>query len=60
MTNHSSILPIEPHEQYEKAKSMTPEDEPPRSARVQYTTRVDQRTIANTSRKNEVAGPKQK
>ena len=43
-----------------KQKDMTPEYEPPRSASVQYTTGVEQRTITNTSRNNEVAGPKQK
>ena len=43
-----------------KQKDMTQEDEMPRSAGVQYTAGLEQRTITNTSRKNEVARPKQK
>ena len=39
---------------------MTLEDELPRLEGVQYTTEEEQRAITNSSRKNEVAGPKQK
>ena len=39
---------------------MTLEDEMPRLAGVQYATGKEQRAIANTTRKNEQAGPKQK
>ena len=41
-------------------KDMTPEDEPPRSEGVQYATGEEQRAITNSSRKNEMAGTKQK
>ena len=41
-------------------KDMAPEDEPPRSEGVQYATGEEWRAITNTSRKNEVVGPKQK
>ena len=54
------FLPQEPHEQYEKTKNMTPEDEPHRSQGVQYATREEQRAITRSSRKNEAAGPKPK
>ena len=40
-----------------KQKDRTPEDEPPRLEDVQYATGEEQR---NSSRKNEVAGPKWK
>ena len=43
-----------------RQKDMTPEDEPPRSEDVQDTTGEEQRSITNSSRKNEAAGPKQK
>ena len=49
------FLPREPHEQYEKAKDMTPEDEPPRSVGVPYATGEKWR---NSSRRNEEPGPK--
>ena len=39
---------------------MTLEDEPLRSDGVQYATGEEWRAISNSSRKNEVAGPKQK
>ena len=39
---------------------MTPNDESPRSEGIQYVTGDEQRTAAISSRKNEVAGPKQK
>ena len=39
---------------------MTPKDESPGSEGVQYATREEQRTITNSSRKNEATGPKQK
>ena len=43
-----------------RQKDMTLEDEPHRSKGVQYATREEQRAITNSSRKNEVAGPKWK
>ena len=39
---------------------MTSEDEPPRSEGVQYAPGEEWRAVTNSSRKNEVAGPKQK
>ena len=54
------FLPGEPQRQYEKAKSMTLEDEPHRLEGIQQATEEEQRAITNSSRKNEVAGPKQK
>jgi len=39
---------------------MIPEDEPSRSAGVQYATGEEQRAIGNSSRKNEMARPKWK
>ena len=41
-------------------KDMTPEDEPRRWEGVQYATKEEQRAITNSSKKNEVTGPKQK
>ena len=38
-----------------RQKDMTPEDEPPRSESIQYSTAEEQR---NSSRKNKAAGPK--
>ena len=43
-----------------RKKDMTPEAEPPRLEGVQYATGEEQRAVTNSSRKNEVAGPKQK
>ena len=43
-----------------RQKDVTVEDEPPRSEGVQYTTGEERRTITNSSRKNEEAGPKEK
>ena len=61
MANHSRILAQwELHKLYRKAKSMTPKDEPSRLAGVQCDTREEQMTTTNSSKKNEVAGPKQK
>ena len=42
-----------------RQKDMTPEDELPRSGGVQYATGEEQRAVGNSSRKNDVAGPKQ-
>ena len=39
---------------------MTPEDKPLRLEGVQYATGEEQRTITNSSRKNEAAGPKRR
>ena len=64
MTEQQTItvfLPQEPHEQYEKAKrDMTLEDGPPRSEGVQCATGEEERAMTNSSRKNGVAGPKEK
>ena len=38
-------------------KDMTPEDEPPRSAGIQYAAGEELRPITNNSRKKEAAGP---
>ena len=43
-----------------RQKDTTPEDEPPRLEGVQYATEKVWRAIGNSSRRNEVAGPKQK
>ena len=43
-----------------RQKDKTPEDESSSSETVQYVTGEEQRAITNSSRKNEVAGPKQK
>ena len=53
----SVFLPLEPHEQYEKAKDKTLKDELPRSVDAQYATGYEWRT---NSRKNEETAPKQK
>ena len=41
-------------------KDIASEDEPPRSEGVPYATGEEWRAVTNSSRKNEVAGPKQK
>ena len=51
------FLPQEPHEQYKKAKDMTPEAEPPRLVGMQYATGEEQRAITNSSREKKAAGP---
>ena len=43
-----------------RQKDMTPEDEPLRSEGVHYATGKEWRAVTNSSRKNEVAGPKWK
>ena len=43
-----------------RQKDMTLEDEPPRLEGVHYATGEEWRTITNSCRKNEVAGPKWK
>ena len=43
-----------------RQNDMTLEDEPPRSAGVQYATGEERRTITHSSRKNEEVGPKEK
>ena len=40
-------------------KDMTPKDESPGSESVEYATGEDQKRITNSSRMNEVPGPKQ-
>ena len=52
-----SFLALSPHEQYEKAKDRTLQDEFPRSAGAQYATGDQWR---NNSRNNEETEPKQK
>ena len=42
-----------------RQKDMTPDNELPRSGGVQYATGEEQRAVGNSSRKNDVAGPKQ-
>ena len=54
------FLSGELHEQYEKAKDLTLEDEFPSSEGVPYATGEDQRAITCSFRKNEAAGPKWK
>ena len=49
-----------PMNSMKRQKIMTLEDEPPRSEGVQYPTGEEQRAITNSSRKNEVVGPKRK
>ena len=51
-----------PGKQYEKAKNMTLKDEPIciQLIDVQYATGEEWRAITNSTRKNEVAGPKKK
>ena len=50
----------EDHEQYEKPKYITLENEPAKSEGIQYATGEEQRAITNSSRKIEEAGPKWK
>ena len=45
------FLPQESHEQYEKAKDMTPEVKPPRSEGVQYATVEEQKAILAPERR---------
>ena len=54
------FLSVESQEEYEKEKDMAPEDELPRSEGVQYATGEEWREIANSFRKNKVAGWKWK
>ena len=49
-----------PMDGMKRQKDMTLEDGPPRSEGVQYATGEEQTAITNSSRKSEVAGPKQK
>ena len=49
-----------PMNSMKRQKDMTPEDKPLRLVNVQYATGKEQRAITNSSRKNEVAGPKRK
>ena len=54
------FLPGEPHEQYEKAKRYEALDEKHKSEGVQHATGEEKRAVTNSSRKNELAGPKRK
>ena len=54
MATNSSILVSGTHKQYEGKMS------PPRLEVVQYATGEEWRTVTNSSKKSEVAGPKQK
>ena len=49
-----------PMNSMKRQKDMTPEDELCRSEGFQYATGEEWRAITNSSRKNEMAGPKQK
>ena len=63
MANHSNILASRMHEKakkYEKAKRYDTGRWVPSTEGVQYATKEEYRAITNSSRKNEVAGPKQK
>ena len=61
MANHSSILAARaPWTVRKGTKYMTLEDEPHRLEGVQYATGGERRAVTNTSRKNDVAGPKWK
>ena len=61
MANHPSILAVRTSGTVQNdKKDMTPKDECPRWEGVQYATGEEQRAITNSSRKNEVTGPKQK
>ena len=53
-------LPREPMNSMKRQKYMIPEDKSSRSEGVQPATGEEQRTITNSSRKNQVAGPKRK
>ena len=59
MTNHSSSC--QENLMVQKGKKDTiPVDEPPRLECIQYATGEEQKTITNSSRKNEEIEPKQK
>ena len=49
-----------PMNSMKRQKDMTLEDEPPRSEGAQYATGEEKGAVTNSSRKNEVAGPKQR
>ena len=49
-----------PMDSMKRQRDMTLEDEPPNSEGAQYAPGEEQRTITNSSRKNEAAGPKEK
>ena len=49
-----------PIDNIKRQKDMTPEYEPPRSEGVHYAPGQERRVITNSSRKNDVAGPKLK
>ena len=48
-----------PMDKMKRQKELTPEDEPPRSEGVQYVTGEEWRAITSSSRRKEVAQPKQ-
>ena len=50
------VVSQEPHQQYERQKDITPEDESQGGKIIGE----ERKAITNSSRKNEVAGPKQK
>ena len=49
-----------PMDSMKRQRDMTLEDEPPNSEGARYAPGEEQRTITNSSRKNEAAGPKEK
>ena len=61
VATHSSIFCQEnPINSMKRQTDVTPEDEPSVSEGVQYATEEEQRAITNSSRKNEMSGPKRK
>ena len=61
VATHSSIFCQEnPINSMKRQTDITPEDEPSVSEGVQYAPEEEPRAITNSSRKNEVSGPKQK
>ena len=60
MATHSSILAGETHGHTKEEEDLTPEAEPCRSEGIPFATGVEWRTITNSFRKKEAAGPKWK
>ena len=54
----SVFFPWDPKKSMKQQKDKTPEDESPRSVGIQYATGEEWKEVTNTSKKNEVAGPK--
>ena len=61
MANHSSMhASRNPINSMKRQKDMVPKDKPTRLEAVQYATGEEQRATTNSSRKNDMAGPKWK